>query len=253
MWKIARSRLLLVAVIGGGLGTAWALEEKDLQQFIQEAIQAGGGEVVIPPGEHVIRKGLKVENANGLKIVGLEKEWTRLKWEGENEGTLLEIRGTAENVSIGKLSFTGNGKAQSGVTVKTKPDQSGAIRIEECLFEGGMDKGIELQGGESVTVENCTFRDLAKTGIALGEGVKEPLLAGNWMTRCEVGVLVANGGKVLLADNEFPAVKTVTLVEKGGAVEELTADQLRAKVLATRASAAETAQGAEAEENSKQE
>ena len=59
--------------------TAHALTEQELQGFINEAIKAGGGEVVIPPGTHIISKGLMVKDAKKLRIIGIDAERTILK------------------------------------------------------------------------------------------------------------------------------------------------------------------------------
>lgn len=56
-----------------------ALTEQELQGFINEAIKAGGGEVVIPPGTHMITKGLMVKDAKKLRIIGIDTERTILK------------------------------------------------------------------------------------------------------------------------------------------------------------------------------
>lgn len=58
---------------------AHALPEAEIQRYIDEAIKAGGGEVVIPPGVHLIEKGLKVKDARKLRIVGLDAESTVLQ------------------------------------------------------------------------------------------------------------------------------------------------------------------------------
>ena len=61
------------------LQSARALPEAELQRFINEAIKAGGGEVVIPPGVHLIERGLIVKDAKKLRIVGLDAENTVLQ------------------------------------------------------------------------------------------------------------------------------------------------------------------------------
>lgn len=58
---------------------AHALTEKEIQSFINEAIKAGGGEVVIPPGVHVIEHGLVIKDAKNLRLVGLDAEACVLK------------------------------------------------------------------------------------------------------------------------------------------------------------------------------
>ena len=59
--------------------SAYALSEKELQSFIDDAIKAGGGEVVIPHGEHHIERGLKIKDAKNLRLVGLDAETCILK------------------------------------------------------------------------------------------------------------------------------------------------------------------------------
>lgn len=61
------------------LQSAHALPEAELQRYIDEAVKAGGGEVVIPPGIHLIERGLMIKDAKKLRIVGLDAEDTILK------------------------------------------------------------------------------------------------------------------------------------------------------------------------------
>ena len=73
-------RNLFFLVLIGLLGTrASALTEAEIQGYIDEAIKAGGGEVVIPPGEHLITKGLLLKDAKKIRLVGLDAERCVLK------------------------------------------------------------------------------------------------------------------------------------------------------------------------------
>lgn len=69
----------LLVLFFAALQSARALPEAELQLFINEAIKAGGGEVVIPPGVHLIERGLIVKDAKKLRIVGLDAENTVLQ------------------------------------------------------------------------------------------------------------------------------------------------------------------------------
>lgn len=69
----------LLVLFFAALQSARALPEAELQRFINEAIKAGGGEVVIPPGVHLIERGLIVKDAKKLRIVGLDAENTVLQ------------------------------------------------------------------------------------------------------------------------------------------------------------------------------
>lgn len=72
-------RLLITLLLLAGLQTASALTEAEIQRYIDEAIKAGGGEVVIPPGVHLIEHGLMVKDAKKLRIIGLDAEASVLK------------------------------------------------------------------------------------------------------------------------------------------------------------------------------
>ncbi len=70
---------LLILLLLATVSPARALTEAEIQRFIDDAIKAGGGEVVIPPGVHLIERGLRVKDAKKLRIVGLDAEDTVLK------------------------------------------------------------------------------------------------------------------------------------------------------------------------------
>jgi hypothetical protein len=69
----------LLLLFFAALQSAQALPEAELQRYIDEAIKAGGGEVLIPPGVHLIEHGLIVKDAKKLRIIGLDAEETVLK------------------------------------------------------------------------------------------------------------------------------------------------------------------------------
>ncbi len=72
--------LLVIAIAFALLGLpAFGQDEAALQKFIDEAIAAGGGEVVIPPGEYIISKGLVIKDAKNLKLAGIDGERTVLR------------------------------------------------------------------------------------------------------------------------------------------------------------------------------
>ena len=72
-------RLLLFTLLLSALQSACALTEEEIQRYIDKAIKAGGGEVVIPPGVHLIEHGLMIKDAKKLRIIGLDAEETVLK------------------------------------------------------------------------------------------------------------------------------------------------------------------------------
>jgi parallel beta-helix repeat protein len=73
-------KLLPLLALTFGISTAiHALTEQEIQGYINDAIKAGGGEVVIPPGTHMITKGLVIQDAKKLRLIGLDAERCILK------------------------------------------------------------------------------------------------------------------------------------------------------------------------------
>lgn len=72
-------RLLCLAVLCLPLH-GHALTSEEIQRFIDEASRSkDGGEVVIPPGRHLIERPLQIRAAKRLQIVGLDPEITTLQ------------------------------------------------------------------------------------------------------------------------------------------------------------------------------
>lgn len=114
-----KSSLLIFSLLLCALQPAQALTEAEIQRFIDEAIKAGGGEVVIPPGVHVIEKGLMVKDAKKLRLIGLDAE-----------GTILKIPPAAHALAAGRT--------EPGATSLPVKDQRG--------FKPGMRLKIEADG-----------------------------------------------------------------------------------------------------------
>jgi len=122
---------LLIAV------QAFALSEKEIQGFIDEAIKAGGGEVMIPPGKHLITKGLVIKDAKKLRLVGYDKEASILKLpplafaesaEAVTAGaSRLSLR-RSQNLAVGmRLHLECDGELDS-FTKKPKPYQLAFVK-----------------------------------------------------------------------------------------------------------------------------
>ena len=71
-------RLVLAACLLPALPLA-AITEAEIQGAIDKAIKAGGGEVIIPPGEHLIERGLMLRDAKRVRLVGADAETSILK------------------------------------------------------------------------------------------------------------------------------------------------------------------------------
>lgn len=72
-------KFLFFLLLLGAVQPAAALTEAEIQKFIDDAIKAGGGEVAIPPGVHMIERGLIVKDAKKLRLIGLDAEESVLK------------------------------------------------------------------------------------------------------------------------------------------------------------------------------
>ncbi len=74
-----RHRCLLICCLGLFAPTLLPAAAPPIQDWIDEAVKAGGGVVTIPPGEHVLPKGLVIRDAKKLALRGMEKEACILK------------------------------------------------------------------------------------------------------------------------------------------------------------------------------
>lgn len=120
-----------VSILLFALGLQAALAEAPpIQQWIDEAIKQGGGVVTIPPGEHVLEKGLTLKDAKKLALRGIDKEHCILKLPPLSYAecaaatpagsATLPIRG-AQNWAVGmELHIEADG-APDSFTKKPKP------------------------------------------------------------------------------------------------------------------------------------
>lgn len=72
-------RFLLLAALLMAQLPCQALTEREIQGFINDAVKAGGGEVVIPPGVHMIEHGLQFKDAKNVRLIGMDMEACLLK------------------------------------------------------------------------------------------------------------------------------------------------------------------------------
>lgn len=140
----------LLVLFFAAIQSARALPEAELQRYINEAIKAGGGEVVIPPGVHVIEHGLMVKDAKKLRIVGLDAE-----------ETVLKLPPVAYAVASGATA--------AGATTITVKSQRG--------FKAGMRLRIESEGDlESFTKKPKPFHNAMVKAVEKGALVLEAAL-----------------------------------------------------------------------------
>ncbi|MCB1279454.1 right-handed parallel beta-helix repeat-containing protein [Prosthecobacter sp.] len=203
----------LLLLLFSAFQSAKALPESEIQRFIDEAIKAGGGEVVIPPGVHVIEHGLIVKDAKKLRIVGLDAEESILK-AAQGTGTIIFISGTCEEVRIEKLTFNGGWAAVVDHPDLKSPNKFAKILVGRCFFENQKFSAILFPktGIENLEIDACSFRDIAKEAVCLGENASGIQITHNHFTRCSSAVMLAGSQKGLVASNEISDCRTGILV-----------------------------------------
>jgi hypothetical protein len=127
-----------------------AAEELPLQAWIDEAIAAGGGVVTVPPGEHILRKGLIIKDAKKISVRGVERETCILRLPpvtvgkvakpvpaGGRSVEVLAARGWQAGMQVqfetsGELdSFTG--KPKPHVLGRIASVEEGRLMLQEAL------------------------------------------------------------------------------------------------------------------------
>lgn len=201
--------VLLISLLSCIVRPAQALPEAEIQRFIDEAIKAGGGEVVIPPGVHVIEKGLRLKEAKKLRLIGLDAEECVLK-AGQDAPALLIISGGCEEVRIEKLTFEGGQDAITANAGGVAGKPSAKMLIGRCFFQNQTGSSIRLIKTtiENLEIDGCTFRDIAGAGVDFGDQVSGSQITHNHLTRCQTGVKLDGSQKCLVASNELSGCGT---------------------------------------------
>jgi hypothetical protein len=164
----------------------------ELQKFIDDALTAGGGQVILPPGTHTLDAPLVIKNAAKLRVVGLDAEDTFLQpVKGISKGfPLIQIEGTATQLHIGKITFTTAAPGDSFpgialITVKgsTDKDKPTSVSIDRCFFQNHSGPGITLSGAKDSHITACTFMDLGGPAIQAEGKTTALTLQHNHITR----------------------------------------------------------------------
>jgi hypothetical protein len=214
--KFLSSLILLLFAVSPAL----ALTEAEIQRFIDDAIKAGGGEVAIPPGVHLIERGLMVKDAKKLRIIGLDAEASVLR-AAPKAVSLLVLQGACEEVRIEKLTFDGG---QDAVSESAEPDlmnRLSKVRVGRCFFQDQRRSAVLLPKAsvEMLEIEGCTFRDIAGKAVVFGERAAGCSITHNHLTRCLVGIQFAGSQRCLVASNEISACDTGVLITAATEVE----------------------------------
>jgi hypothetical protein len=186
-----------------------ASAQAPLQQWIDEAIKAGGGVVTVPPGEHVLPAGLVIKGAKKLALRGMDKERCILRLakspDGKTPRSLIQIEAGCETIEIANLTLDGAGMAISALVniapEKAKPDTKD-ITVRDCLFEESSGDGFSVGHAGACVVERCSFRDFKGVAVHFGVEATEGVARGNHIIRCGKAFDVRDAAKCSLVGNE---------------------------------------------------
>jgi hypothetical protein len=126
-----------------------------------------------------------------------------IAYDSFNAGT--DVRKT---VRLRNLNFNGLTTGINGVRILGGAASAGsAVFIEDCLIDGnfaGSARGIsdERTGGGELSVSHTTVRDMGATGIAILSTV-QATLDNVRIQNANIGVGVANGGRVMITNSVF--------------------------------------------------
>lgn len=206
-------RLLFLTLLLCAIHPAGALPEAEIQRFIDDAIKAGGGEVVIPPGVHVIERGLMIKDAKKLRLIGLDAEESVLK-AAPNVVSLFLLGGACEVVRIEKLTFEGGQDAVAEMAEPGLTNKLAKVHVGRCFFQNQQRAAVLLPKAaiEALEIEDCSFRDIAGTAIVFGERMSGCSITHNHVTRCQTGVQLTGSQRCLVASNEISACSTGVLI-----------------------------------------
>lgn len=193
-----------MALLGWLMFASAALAEgfsgEQIQQFIDDAIAAGGGEVVLPPGRHRLSQPLVIKNAEKLRLVGLEAEETwLLPVSDAAEGfPLVVIEGPAKAVRLAKLTLTTReaGEAFAGtplVWVKGAGEVCSEVWVDRCLFEHHAGSGLELDNVVESRVTGCVFMDLREAAVRVTGASTRVVIEHNHLARCGDPAILLGG------------------------------------------------------------
>lgn len=184
-------RLLLLACLLTSALHAEGFTRADLQKFIDDALAAGGGQVILPPGTHTLDAPLIFKNAAKLRFIGVDTEDTFLQpvKDAPKPFPLIQIEGNSTDLEIAKITFTTIGNAFSEtplitITSASEKDPSTTIKIDRCFFQNHPGPGIRIADIKDSQITACTFMDLGGTAIHAAGTTTTLTLQHNHFNRC---------------------------------------------------------------------
>jgi hypothetical protein len=182
-----------------------AEEAPPLQDWIQEALKAGGGVVTVPDGVHTLAEPLVIENAKKLSLRGMSREGCVLRLARPGPA-VLEIRGNCETVEVAGLTLQGG-----GIRVTGGKD----IQVRDSLLENSGGPGVEFLGTANSGVHRCSFRDGSGTALRVASAAQQIELRGNQIARCSVGIELDQAMACVVIGNEIREGSTAVRVMAG--------------------------------------
>ncbi|MBB5040185.1 right-handed parallel beta-helix repeat-containing protein [Prosthecobacter dejongeii] len=189
-------------------------EAPPLQQWIDEAIQAGGGIVTVPEGTHVLDQGLILNKAKKLALRGVNKERCILKLRPQPAPSqpthLITLTGGCETLEIANLTLDGALENKSQVAELILVDGMAApsdapfkdITLRDCLLQNFSGSGVLFHRTEGGVIERCSFRDGGTQAIGFWNFSKGCIARGNRITRVSKAFDLLNSSTCLIEGNE---------------------------------------------------
>lgn len=178
---------------------------KQIQQFIDDAIAAGGGEVVLPQGRHRLSEPLVIKDASKLRVIGLDAEDTHLLPATgiEKPFPLLVIEGKTEGVRIAKLTFTTGDSAidfagHPLIQIRGTATAPASVEIDRCLFEKHGGSGVVLEQVKGSSIKASTFMDLGGSAIQVTDETSSMVIQHNHIIRSGGPAIDAGSGEGLV-------------------------------------------------------
>jgi hypothetical protein len=182
-----------------------AQEAPPLQDWIQEALKAGGGVVTVPDGVHTLAEPLVIENAKKLALRGMGREDCVLRLARPGPA-VIEIRGESETIELAGLTLQGG-----GIRVQGGKD----IQVRDCLLEQAGQAGVEFLGSTESGVQRCSLRDGSGPALRVAAGAQKIELRGNQIARCAIGIELDQASACAVIGNEIRGGQTAVRVLAG--------------------------------------
>ncbi|HYC05667.1 MAG TPA: right-handed parallel beta-helix repeat-containing protein [Azospirillaceae bacterium] len=147
---------------------------KAIQDALDAVAKAGGGEVVLPPGDYPYRGKLVVRDGTVLRGSG----GTRLLPQDPMDGA---IRLTGKWVTIRELTLQGRADKRTGKGDATgiRPLDAEHVEIDRMRVTGTAAAGIFVQKTAHFRITNCTVHDCLADGIHITAGSSHGQIIGN--------------------------------------------------------------------------